>query len=98
MTTRPAWPGAKIGFVFSQRGVLLEAASSFFLPRLIGNSCALYLTTAGSTLPASSPHFGDLFHELLPSLEDILLQALEFAKQIIKQTSTVSTYLMREMM
>ena len=98
MTIRLAWQGAKIGFVFSQRGVVMEAASSFFLPRLIGHSRALYLTTTGSTLPASSPHFGDLFHELLPSPQDVLPRALELAEQIVKQTSTVSTYLMREMM
>lgn len=98
MTIRLAWEGAKIGFVFSQRGVVMEAASSFFLPRLIGNSRALYLTTTGSTLPASSPHFGDLFQELLPSPQDVLPRALKLADQIVAQNSTVSTYLMREMM
>lgn len=98
MTIRLAWRGAKIGFVFSQRGVVMEAASSFFLPRLIGNSRALYFTTTGLTLPASLPHFGDLFHELLPSPQEVLPRALDLAEQIVKQTSTVSTYLMREMM
>jgi enoyl-CoA hydratase/carnithine racemase len=76
----------------------MEAASSFFLPRLIGHSRALYLTTTGLTFPASSPHFGDLFHELLPFPQEVLPRALELAEQIVKQTSTVSTYLMREMM
>jgi enoyl-CoA hydratase/carnithine racemase len=98
MTIRLAWQGAKVGFVFSQRGVVMEAASSFFLPRLIGHSRALYLTTTGSTLPASSRHFGDLFHELLPSPQEVFPRALELAEQIVAQTSTVSTYLMREMM
>jgi enoyl-CoA hydratase/carnithine racemase len=98
MTIRLAWEGSKIGFVFSQRGVVMEAASSFFLPRLIGHSSALYLTTTGSTLPESSPHFGALFHELLPSPEDALPRALELAEQIVARTSTVSTYLMRVMM
>jgi enoyl-CoA hydratase/carnithine racemase len=41
MTIRLAWSDAKVGFVFSQRGVVMEAASSFFLPRLIGHSKAL---------------------------------------------------------
>lgn len=114
MTIRLAWTDAKIGFVFSQLGVVMEAASSFFLPRLIGHSKALfviytsptfyfantirYITTTGSILPASSPHFGALFHELLPSSEVVLPRALELASQIVTQTSTVSTYLMREMM
>ena len=76
----------------------MEAASSFFLPRLIGHSKAIYLTTTGSILPASSSHFGDLFHELLPSSEAVLPRALELASQLVTQTSTVSTYLIREMM
>jgi len=102
MTIRIACTTSKIGFVFSQRGVVMEAASSFFLPRLIGLSSALYLTTTGLVLPASDPHFGPLFHHILPSPETVLPKALSIAeqivKQIVKQTSTVSTYLMREMM
>lgn len=98
MAIRVAWEGAKVGFVFSQRGVVMEAASSFFLPRLIGHSRAIYLTTTGSVIPASSPHFGDLFHALLLSPHDVLPHALGIAEQIASQTSTVSTYLMREMM
>jgi len=98
MTIRLACSTAKIGFVFSQRGVVMEAASSFFLPRLIGHSKALYLTTTGSVLPASSPHFGDLFAELLQHPGAVLPRALQLAEQITAQTSTISTYLMRELM
>lgn len=36
MSIRIAWEGAKIGFVFARRGLIMEASSSFFLPRLIG--------------------------------------------------------------
>jgi enoyl-CoA hydratase/carnithine racemase len=36
MNIRIAYEGAKIGFVFARRGLIMEAASSFFLPRLIG--------------------------------------------------------------
>ena len=81
MSIRIAHSSSKIGFVFSQRGVVMEAASSFFLPRLIGHSNAIYLTTTGLTLPASDKHFGPLFHELLPSAEDVLPRALEIAEQ-----------------
>ncbi|TVY84672.1 3-hydroxypropionyl-coenzyme A dehydratase [Lachnellula suecica] len=98
MTIRVAYSNAKVGFVFSQRGLVMEAASSFFLPRLIGHSRALYLTTTGSVLPASSPHFGSLFQELLPSSEAVLPRAVALASQISAQTSGTSTYLMREMM
>jgi hypothetical protein len=40
---RLAWQEAKIGFVFAQRGIVPEAASSFFLPKLIGHSRAMEL-------------------------------------------------------
>lgn len=40
---RIAWKDAKIGFVFARRGIVPEAASSYFLPRLIGHSKALEL-------------------------------------------------------
>jgi len=76
----------------------MEAASSFYLPRLIGYSKALYLTTTGGVFPASSPHFGDLFNEILPTPDAVLSRALELATQIVTQTSPISTYLMREMM
>lgn len=36
MSIRIAWEGAKIGFVFARRGLVMEACSSYFLPRLIG--------------------------------------------------------------
>ncbi|CZT43506.1 related to enoyl-CoA hydratase/carnithine racemase [Rhynchosporium secalis] len=98
MTIRLAWTDAKIGFVFSQRGVVMEAASAFFLPRLIGHSKALYLATTGSVLAASSPHFGHLFYGLLPKPSSVPPRALTLASQIARQTSTVSTYLMRMMM
>lgn len=98
MTIRIAYANAKLGFVFAQRGVVMEAASSFYLPRLIGYSKALYLTTTGSVFPASSSHFGDLFAEILPTPDAVLPRALELASQIAVQTSLISTYLMREMM
>ncbi|KAG9244747.1 enoyl-CoA hydratase [Calycina marina] len=48
MTIRIAYEKAKIGFVFGQRGLIMEACSSFFLPRLVGHSKALYLTTTAA--------------------------------------------------
>ncbi|OAP64986.1 hypothetical protein AYL99_00958 [Fonsecaea erecta] len=95
---RIAYAKAKIGFVFSRRGLIMEACSSFFLPRLIGHSRALHLTTTGSVYPAESPLFGTLFSELCPTPEATLARALELADEVAKNTSTVSTKLMRELM
>lgn len=41
MTIRIAWEGAKIGFVFARRGLVMEASSSYYLPRLIGYASPL---------------------------------------------------------
>ncbi|KAK6435581.1 hypothetical protein LTR95_008235 [Oleoguttula sp. CCFEE 5521] len=95
---RVAWEGAKVGFVFARRGIVMEACSSWFLPRLIGMSRALHLTTTGAIYPASHALFGDLFTELVPHPTAVLPRALALAEEIAENTSTVSSYLMREMM
>ena len=87
---------AKIGFVFAQRGIVMEATSSYFLPRLIGYSRAMHLVTTGSVFPATSPHFGGLFSEVVAP-EKVLTRALEVAGDVAKNTSAVSTHLMKDM-
>lgn len=61
-------------------------------------SKALHLTTTGSTYPASHPLLNSLFSETLPTPDAVLPRALEIAHEVVSNTSTVSTYLMREMM
>lgn len=95
---RVAYSKAKIGFVFSRRGIIMEAVSSFFLPKLIGTSRALHLTTTGAVYPAEHPLFGTLFSETLPSPEATLQRALELANEVAANTSTISTKLMRDLM
>jgi enoyl-CoA hydratase/carnithine racemase len=88
---------AKIGFVFARRGIVMEAASSFFLPRLIGLSKAMHLVTTGSVYPATNPLFKELFSEVLPP-EKVLPRALELAQDIATNTSAVSTHVMKDLM
>ena len=95
---RVAYSKAKIGFVFSRRGIIMEACSSYFLPKLIGHSRALHLTTTGSVYPADHPLFGTLFSETLPTPEATVTRALELADEVAKNTSTVSTKMMRDLM
>lgn len=95
---RVACASAKVGFVFSQRGIIMEACSSFFLPRLIGTSRAIHLTTTGAVYRADSPLFGHLFSETLSTPEATVSRALEIADQIAKNTSTISSKLMRDLM
>jgi len=88
---------AKIGFVFARRGIVMEAASSYFLPRLIGLSKAMHLITTGSVYPSTDPLFRELFSDILPP-EKVLPGALKLADEIAKNTSAVSTHLMKDMM
>jgi enoyl-CoA hydratase/carnithine racemase len=89
---------AKIGFVFSRRGLIMEACSSFFLPRLVGHSRAMKAITTGATYLASDKVWDGLFSELVDKPEDVLPKALEVAEDVVRNTSSVSTYLMKELM
>lgn len=61
-------------------------------------SKALHLTTTGSTYPASHALLNDLFSETLDRSDAVLPRALEIAEEIVKNTSSVSTYLMKDLM
>lgn len=98
MSIRIAYSQAKIGFVFARRALVMEACSSFFLPRLIGLSKAMHLVTTGSTYKADDPILGGLFSETLDSPEKVLPRGLQVAEDIAKNTSVVSTELMKQMM
>ncbi|KAF2189207.1 ClpP/crotonase [Zopfia rhizophila CBS 207.26] len=89
---------AKIGFVFARRGLVMEACSSYFLPRLVGHSRAMTAITTGSTYPASDPIWSGLFAHVVDTPEEVMSKALDVAEEVVKNTSVVSTYLMKEMM
>lgn len=97
-TIRIACSSAKISFAFARRGLIMEAASSYFLPKLVGMSRALHLVTTGATYTALDPLLSQLFSELLPTPEETVARALAMAAEIAAQTSTVSTKVMRDMM
>jgi enoyl-CoA hydratase/carnithine racemase len=88
---------AKIGFVFGRRGLVMEAASSYFLPRLLGYSKAMHLVTTGSVYPSTHPLLSGLFSEIVDSHEQVLPKAIELAEEIASKTSGVSWALMRDM-
>ncbi|KUJ24577.1 enoyl-CoA hydratase/isomerase-like protein [Mollisia scopiformis] len=88
---------AKIGFVFARRGIVMEAASSFFLPRLVGWGKAVHLCTTGGVYRAGDKLFDGLFGEVLPQ-KRVLSRALEVAEEVVRNTSVVSTKLMRDLM
>lgn len=98
MAIRVAHRDAKIGFVFARRGIVMEACSSFFLPRLIGHSRALHLTTTGAVYKAGDKLLDPLFTELCDRPADVLPRALAIADEVVANTSLVSTNLMKELM
>ena len=83
---------AKIGFVFARRGVLLEACSSWFLPRIVGISKAAELAYTGRVFRAEEEATSGLFNYVLPS-NQVLAKATTIAREIAENTSAVSVAL-----
>ncbi|KAL6171157.1 hypothetical protein ACJQWK_04096 [Exserohilum turcicum] len=98
MNIRIAAASSKIGFVFARRGIVMEACSSFYLPRLIGYSRAMQAVTTGSTYAATHKVWDGLFADVCEKPEQVLPRALEIAEDVVRNTSSVSTYLMKELM
>ena len=97
MDIRIASDNARFGFVFNKRGINPEAASSWFLPRLVGISKALEWCYTGRVFPASEALAGGLVSEVVP-LADLMGRARELAREIADNTAPVSNALTRQMM
>ncbi|KAJ7030345.1 peroxisomal enoyl-CoA-hydratase [Mycena alexandri] len=87
---RFVWAGAKLTFPFVRRGIVPEAISSYLLPRLIGHSRASSLLLTGATFTPDSPLIAGLYHQILPTREEVFPAALAFAKELAATTSQVS--------
>ncbi|KAJ7364201.1 peroxisomal enoyl-CoA-hydratase [Mycena albidolilacea] len=87
---RFVWAGAKLTFPFVRRGIVPEATSSYLLPRLIGHSRANSLLLTGATFTPESPLIQGLYHQILPTREEVFPAALAFAKELAATTSQVS--------
>ena len=88
---------AKIGFVFARRGIVPEAASSYFLPKLVGPTKALEWCLTGRVFPAAEAQGTGLFNYLLPEAQ-VLPKALEIAKEIVDNCSPSSLTLTKFML
>ena len=87
---------AKVGVVFGRRGFNMDACSSFFLPRLVGASRALHLTTTGAVFPAGHKVFGDLFSEVVEP-DRVLPTALSIADEVAANVSPVASKVMKDL-
>src|SRR3954451_24978345 len=97
MDVRIAAEGAKIGFVFTRRGIVPEAASSWFLPRLVGISQAMEWVSTGRVFTAEEALAGGLVRSVHPA-DQVVEQARALAREIADNTSAVSVALARRMM
>lgn len=97
MDIRLASENARMGFVFSRRGIVPEAASSFFLPRIVGISQALQWCYSGRVFSAQEAKEGGLVSQVLPP-EELLPAAIAIAREIADNTAPVSVALIRQMM
>ncbi|WP_041798192.1 crotonase/enoyl-CoA hydratase family protein [Rhodopseudomonas palustris] len=97
MDIRIASEAARFGFVFSQRGIVPEAASSWFLPRIVGIAQALEWCYTGRVFPAQEALDGKLVSRVVPA-DQLLATARTLAKEIAAKTAPVSVALIRQMM
>ena len=97
MDIRIASTTARFGFVFARRGIVPEAASSWFLPRLVGISQALEWSYSGKVFPAEEALRGGLVRSLHEP-DDLMPAARALAAELTEQSSPVSVALTRQMM
>src|SRR5580692_4694603 len=86
---------AKYGFVFTRRGLVPEAGSSWTLPRLVGVSRAMELLLSGRIFSGAEGAEMGLFSRALPA-GDVLPAAQEFARDLAANTSAVSVAATKE--
>ncbi|MFZ4603748.1 MAG: crotonase/enoyl-CoA hydratase family protein [Caulobacterales bacterium] len=97
MDIRIASEDAKFGFVFARRGIVPEACSSWFLPRLVGISTALEWCYSGRVFGAAEAHQRGLVRSL-HAPGDLLGAAQAIAREIVDNTAPVSVALTRQML
>jgi enoyl-CoA hydratase/carnithine racemase len=97
MDVRIAAAGAKIGFVFARRGIVPEACSSWFLPRLVGISQAMEWVATGRVFTAEEALAGGLVRSVHP-VDEVVPAARALASEIASEAAPVSVALARRLM
>ena len=97
MDVRIASEKARFGFVFARRGIVPEACSSWFLPRVVGISQAMEWVATGRVFSAEEALAGGLVSRVVPP-DELLPTARALALEIAENTSGVSVALSRQML
>ena len=97
MDIRLCSTSARFGFVFTRRGVVPEACSSWFLPRLVGISQAQEWVMTGRVFDAEEALAGGLVRSVHEP-DDLLPAAQAIAGEVVENTAPVSVALSRQML
>jgi len=97
MDVRLAADDSKIGFVFARRGIVPEAASSWFLPRIVGIGQAMEWVSTGRVFGAAEALDGGLVRSLHPK-DEVLGAAQALGREIAENTAPVSVALARRLL
>ena len=97
MDVRLAADDARMGFVFARRGIVPEACSSWFLPRVVGISRAMEWVSTGRVFSAQEGLDAGLFRSL-HSADELIPAARALAREIADNAAPVSVALARQMM
>jgi enoyl-CoA hydratase/carnithine racemase len=97
MDIRLASESSKFGFVFARRGLVPEACSSWFLPRVVGVNTALEWTFTGRVFGPDEALRAGLVRQVLPP-DDLLPAARGIAREIADHTSATSVAMTRQML
>ena len=94
---RLAAEGAKLGFVFTRRGIVPEACSSWFLPRIVGISTAAEWMLSGRVFGAQEALERGLVRSVHPA-DEVVAQATALAREIADNTAPVSVAMARRLL
>jgi enoyl-CoA hydratase/carnithine racemase len=88
---------ARFGFVFNNRGIVPDACSSWFLPKIVGISSALELTYSGRIIDAAEALKLNLVSSIHDA-ENLLDKAIDFTKSMVQNSAPVSIAVTRQML
>ena len=97
MDVRLASEGARFVFPFARRGIVPEACSTWFLPRLVGVSRALEWTLGGAPVPAREAQEAGLVRDVHPA-DELLDAATQVARDLTRRSSPLSVAATRQML
>lgn len=97
MDVRLAAESARFGFVFTRRGLVPEACSTWFLPRLVGIGRAVDWCTTGRLVGAEEALAAGLVHEVVPD-HQLDERAAQIAAEIAERTAPVAVALTRRLL